>query len=291
MLLVTFLFLLGLILGSAVNVVIARNKTAGKQNPKLSGKRSKCPHCGEVIAWYDNIPLLSFILLKGRCRHCGKKISWQYPLVELVTALLVVGVLVLDFSALSIKEIDITTMTGVGFAFWIFQLSCVFLMIGSLVAIFAYDLKHYLIPDRFVLVGVIATLIYNLLLDLNLVETGLKPVSTGFLLNSATSSGFLGALIASGFFFCLVYFSKEKWMGWGDVKLAVFMGLVLGFPTILIGLFIAYLTGAVVGVSLLAFKKKKMKSEIPFGPFLCLGTYIALLFGRQIIVWYLKIMS
>ena len=289
MLLVIFLFLLGLILGSAINVMIYRNKTAGKQNPKLSGNRSKCPHCGRLIAWYDNIPLLSFILLKRRCRHCNKKISWQYPLVELATALLVVAILAFNFSELSIKEIDLVTMAGIDFSFWILQLIFIFLIIGSLVAIFVYDLKHYLIPDRFVLLGVIVASLYNLLLDGKTIMV--QGFSVPVLLNSMTVRGLIGALIASGFFFCLVYFSKEKWMGWGDVKFAVFMGLVLKFPIILIGLFIAYLSGAVVGVGLLAFKKKKMKSEIPFGPFLCLGTYVGLLFGRQIISWYLKIMN
>jgi leader peptidase (prepilin peptidase) / N-methyltransferase len=300
MLFILVLFLFGLVWGSAVNVMIYRNKTAGEINSKLVGRRSRCPYCGKKIAWYDNIPLLSFFLLKGRCRHCGKKISWQYPLVELATALLVLVFVILKTDFENIQANILSSPIFGGFwmevFIWVVQLICIFAIVGILVAIFVYDLKYFLIPNIFVLGGGIAAVLYNLIFDLTAVETGFKPVSTAFpepvstaFLNSATVSGFLGALIAAGFFFCLVYFSREKWMGWGDVKFAVFMGLILGFPLILVGLAVAYFIGSVVGIGLVLLKKKKMKAEIPFGPFLCLGTYISLIFGHQIIAWYLKI--
>ena len=239
--------LLGLAGGSFLNVVIFR---LNKKKPFLKG-RSFCPHCQSKIVWYDNIPLLSFLLLGGRCRQCQKSISWQYPLVELATAIIFVW-LYLSFG-LSIK-------------FFIYLILSCFLII-----IFVYDLKYYLILDKVVGPAMVIAFLANLYLGLgfwNLI---------------------LGALIGSSFFALQFYLSQGKWVGGGDIRLGALMGLMLGWKILLVALFLAYLIGAGFGLILIALNKKKMSSQIPFGPFLVAATFISLVYGPSLLRWYLNL--
>jgi len=145
----------------------------------------------------------------------------------------------------------------------------------SMIVIFVYDLKHYLIPDNVLFPAIIITFMYRLFSG---VFIGNWELEIGHFL--------LAALIASGFFLSIFLISRGKWMGFGDVKLAILLGLVLGFPNILVALFLSFFFGAIIGIILMSLKKKGLKSEVPFGPFLIAGTIIALFWGSQIVSWY-----
>jgi len=269
-----FVFILGLVVGSFLNSVIYRLYTkesfllasTPRQRAKLplyrwwGFQRSYCPECKHELAWCDLIPVFSFIILKGRCRYCRKPISWQYPLVELVTGILFIFV----FSYCS--------------DFWgaVYHLT----IICFLIVVFVYDLRHYTIPDEVIypLVGLV--LIYNLLLMV--MGHWAFWVFLNHLLSAILSAAFLGSVFL---------ISKGRWMGFGDVKLVFFMGLLLGFPDILIALFGSFLVGGIIGLGLVAVGKKSLKSEVPFGPFLSFATFIAMFFGKELMRWYLSFLK
>ncbi|MDO8530209.1 MAG: prepilin peptidase [bacterium] len=251
-----FIFLLGLSVGSFLNVVILRLQ----KEEKLTG-RSYCPHCKHMLAWTDLIPVASFLWLGGKCRYCHKKISGQYPLVEISTAAVFL---------LIANQVGIFDLTRLFFLWYIASV---------LIVIFVYDLKHYIIPDKILFPAIIITFAYHLVFNFY-----------------ALFSHFLWAgLLASGFFASIYFISKGAWMGFGDVKLAVLLGLLLGFPNILLGLFLAFFFGAIIGMGAIFLNpstgsgqvKIGLKSEMPFAPFLILGTFIAMLWGEEIIGWYL----
>ncbi len=220
-----------------------------EQKKSLNG-RSFCPHCKHALSWKDLFPVFSFLFLKGKCRYCKNKISIQYPLVELATGIL----FILFFNPQNIL-------------YSIFYL----IIICFLIVLFIYDLKHYIIPDKVLFPAIAIALIYDLF-------------NFHLILNN-----FLAAIIASAFFLIIFLISKGKWMGFGDVKLAILMGLLLGLPNVFTALFLAFFFGAIIGVILMVFEGKNLKSEIPFGPFLIAGTFVAMLYGNQIIQWYLNL--
>jgi leader peptidase (prepilin peptidase) / N-methyltransferase len=247
-----FIFLLGLIIGSFLNCVVFRLE---KEESFLKG-RSYCPNCRHQLTWLDLIPVFSFLFLGGKCRYCKKKISWQYPLVEISTAILFVLVAYFSFP-------DFLTT------------SYLLLTTSLLLVIFIFDLKHYIIPDGAIFSAIGIALVYDLLRSDLLGRSDLL----------------ISAIGAALFFLAIFLISKGKWMGFGDVKLAFFMGLFLGFPKILVALFLAFLIGAIIGVCLIIFGKKKFSSEVPFGPFLIIGTFLALFFGEKLITWYLGVIT
>jgi len=214
--------------------------------------RSFCPNCKHVLSWQDLVPVFSFLFLNGKCRYCKKRISIQYPFVELLTGLLFLSI----------------------YLFQPFVINMVFWLIISslLVIIFVYDSRHFIIPDKVLFPAIIISLIYLVLS---------YPVSV--------ANHVLSALGASLFFLVIVLFTRGKGMGMGDVKLAILIGLLLGFPKVVASLFFAFLIGAIIGIGLILLKKKTLKSEVPFGPFLIIGIYIALFYGDKIINWYLNL--
>ncbi len=248
------IFIFGLAIGSFLNCIIYRLE----ENKSFLSGRSFCPNCKHVLGWQDLIPLFSFLILKGKCRYCQQKISWQYPLVEISTALIFLSIFNFQFSIFNFQNL-ITIC-------FLFLVSC------FLVIIFVYDLKHYIILDKVIysLIGI--TFFYQLF------GSG-QP-----LLNPL-----LSAFLAAFFFLLIVLVSRGNWMGIGDIKLAFFMGLFLGFPNILFALFSAFFIGAIIGIGLIISGKRTLKSEIPFGPFLVTGTFLALFFGEKIINWYLNL--
>lgn len=255
-------FILGLIVGSFLNVVIYRLSVA----ESFTAGRSKCPHCQTMIRWYDNIPLVSFIILNAKCRDCKKGISWQYPLVEFFTGVLFVLV-GMKFFVLE----DAQTWIMAGYFLGV---------VSFLAVIFVYDLLHMEIPNLVIWVAVFWSVVFNLILDW---ENKILPNGP---LDLLTYSGVLAAVSAFAFFFLLVIKSKEKWMGLGDAYLVIFLGLFLGWPNILLALFLAFSLGAIIGLALVALRKKGMKSPIPFAPFLVAGSIVAMFWGNQIINWY-----
>ena len=265
MTLATF-FIFGLIIGSFLNVVVYRIRIADT----LMG-RSYCPHCKKGIAWYDNIPVISFILLNFRCRYCKKKISWQYPLVEISTGILFALVALQFFS-----PTDPTT--------WIATFYYL-VIVSMLLVIFVYDSLFMEIPGLVLWPAIAVAVGFNLLMD------SLRADSLFSVWQSSSFSGLLAAFLAFFFFFLLVAVSREKWMGMGDAYLVILLGLITGWPQIVLGLFAAFLLGSIWGIAFMIGKKKTVKSQIPFAPFLVLGTLIAIFCYTPIIHWYFSLIA
>lgn len=259
-------FLLGLAVGSFVNALVYRTE----QSISIWRGRSMCPECQAELVWHDLIPLASFIARQGKCRYCGKPISIQYPLVELSAGIVFLVVYYFYFESFS--------------PIVFFKILYLFAVSATLVAIFVYDYKHSLIPDIYTYFGL--TLAF-------LASFTLASISGCALAGKFCSvwSSIIGALAAGGFFFILVVGSGERWMGWGDVKLGAFLGAVLGWPNVLVALFAAFCAGAIIGIALMLTGQKKIKSQIPFGPFLVFGTFIAMFFGNNLIFWYLGLLN
>jgi len=263
-------FILGTIFGSFLNVIICRLKTG----ESIFKNRSHCPSCQKKLNWCELIPIISFVIQKGKCRNCGKKISWQYPLTELATGL--VFLLILNFQ-FPISNFQTLIHTG-----FLLLISC------FLVVLFVFDLKHYLVPDIIIYPAIVIAFLYNFQFSIfNFSARGGPALGWQSIFNSLIFNYLLAGLIAGAFFLLIVLVSRGKWMGMGDVKIGILMGLILGIPQIFVALFLAFLIGAVVSVVLLILKKKTLKSEIPFGPFLIGATFIALFWGEFLLNWYL----
>ncbi|MFA5109100.1 MAG: prepilin peptidase [Patescibacteria group bacterium] len=245
-----FVFIFGLIIGSFLNCLIWRLY----KNETLGG-RSYCPKCRQTIAWYDNIPLLSFCLLGGRCRHCQALISWQYPLVELATAVLFLLTFWADaasgqFSLLLLRD-------------W--------LLIITFVIIFVYDFRWQLVPMAAVW------------------PLGAAICGANLLLRLSWKALLFFAIIGAVFFLIQYLLTRKKGIGEGDIWLGALLGL--SFPSaaeMLLILVLSYSFGAFIGLILLSLQKKGWKSQIAFGPFLALGAVITLIWGNRILAWYLQ---
>ena len=255
-----FVFIFGLCIGSFLNVIIYRLE----EEKKVFG-RSFCPQCKKQIKWYDLIPIFSFLFLKGECRFCHKKISVQYPLIELVTGILFT-IIFCFFGFNWLVGFNIFALIKILFLFYIFS---------SLIIIFVFDLKHYLIPEAVLFPAIGITFIYQLTNNFSF----------------AFFDYLLAGALASLFFGLIFFISKGKWMGFGDVELAFLMGLLLGSLNVVVALFLAFIFGAIIGIILMILQQKNIKSEIPFGPFLILGTFVSILLGGQLILMYLNLFA
>jgi len=237
----------GLAVGSFLNVLAARLPL----QRSVVHPGSACMSCGTEIRWYDNVPLLSYALLRGRCRSCGARIGLRYPAVELVTALLVAG---------SVLAFGLTLDAAVAAFF------CV-----ALVAVSATDLEHRIIPNKIVLPAAVVVL----------------AAQTA---SHASPEWALGALGASGFLF-VAALAYPAGMGMGDVKLALLMGAMLG-RTVSVALMLGMIAALLPGIVLLAkHGQKARKMGIPFGPFLALGSVVALFWGHAVLDAYLRLMT
>jgi len=251
-------FVIGLVFGSFLNVVVYRLKSG----EPIGLSRSFCPYCKTTLKWYDLVPLLSFIYLRGRCRYCRKKISWQYPIVEVLSGLL--WFFVFYKASNSGLQVPSSKFQVLGFVYYIFVLS-------ALLVIAVYDFKWRIIPDKIIYPAIVVVLIFNLF------EISKYQNIMIFLWP------FLVALIAFLFFFMFFYFSKGRAMGLGDAKLSFLIGLFLS-PLLAIAAFmLAFVIGAIFGIILIGLGKKSLKSQIAFGPFLVLGAAIAFFFSDFII--------
>ncbi len=221
--------------------------------------RSFCPQCKHQLAWKDNIPLLSFCLLRGRCRSCHSPISWQYPLVELGTGLL----FLIAYGQMG------KWANGQFFQFFYYLI-----ILSFLIVIFVSDLRYGIIPDEVVFPVVGLAVLFHL--------RGVLEAGTWLHLGGVL----LAALGAAGFFLALVAITKGKGMGMGDVKLVGLMGLLLGWPEIVVALYLAFLTGAMVGVILIFAKKRRFGQTVPFGPFLVSAAWVVLFWGDQLLAWF-----
>lgn len=247
---VLFIFLIGLCVGSFLNVLIDR---LPKGENVLVG-RSHCDFCKKTLRWYELVPLFSFLMQLGGCRRCHANLSIQYPLVEFITGVgFVFFYQVLDYPLLTL------------FAYWI--------IFSALLVVFMADLKYQIIPDSMVVAGIIGAILRFTSLTKEFSLAGFAP----YLLSAGG---------AAGFFFLLWVITRGRGMGFGDVKLAFLLGLLLGFPSIIIALYVAFLTGAVVGVILIVKGKKSLKTKVAFGPFLIIGFIVAAQWTQQLLhVW------
>lgn len=239
------IFVSGTVFGSFFNVVIHRLPRG--ESLVLPG--SHCPHCGRAIRWWDNIPLVSFLLLGGRCRYCRRPISWRYPAVELVTGLL-----------LTAAWLRFGPSGG-----WLAWLTASLLTL-LLVPIFFIDLEHRLVPNVITYPGIVAGL--------------LLAAAGGRLVNAAIVAA------GAGLVFLAIALLSRGGMGGGDVKLAAMLGAFLGWPDAAVGILLAFIGGAAVGVALIVAGLRTRKDAIPFGPALATGALIALYAADPLIRWY-----
>jgi leader peptidase (prepilin peptidase)/N-methyltransferase len=236
----------GLLVGSFLNVVIARVP----ERRSLVRPRSACPGCGAEITWYDNIPILSFLALRGRCRACAVPISWRYPIIEAVTCFLFVA-------------------AGLAFGSTLDAVVAAALL-ASLVAITAIDLERQLIPDVITLPGIVAGFLASL--------------ATGRI-NWLDS--LLGILVGGGLFLVIILASGGG-MGGGDMKLGAMLGAFLGWKVVLFSVLLAVVAGGVLAILLIASGLRGRKDPIPFGPFLAAGGAAGLFWGERMVAWYLS---
>lgn len=245
---ITF-FILGLLVGSFLNVCIHR--LPAKES--IVFPRSYCPSCKNQIPAYDNIPVISFLLLRGRCRSCKTPISWRYPAVELLNGF---GYL---FILHSFGPTPATLIYAVFFS--------------SLVVITFIDLAHQIIPDVITLPGI-----------------PLSFLAASTLLPTGWLNSLAGLLLGGGLFYLIAWLSllllKKEGMGGGDIKLVAMIGALLGWQEVLLAIFSASVAGSVVGLLLVGTRLRGRSDPIPFGPFLVLGALIALFFGNNILDWY-----
>lgn len=240
---------LGACLGSFANVVIYRMP----KGESVVTPRSRCPGCGKAIAWYDNVPMVSWLLLRGRCRGCKTKIPFRYFLVEALTAALFGG-------AFYYLGLNWTLLEYLIFFFGL--VCCTFI-----------DFDHMILPDEFTLSGIV----------IGLVGAALNPERTFW-------PALIGVLIGGGFLWAMAYiyylFTKQDGMGGGDIKLLAWIGAVLGWKAVPFVIMSSAIVGSIVGLILARKQKNGLKSAIPFGPYLALGAVLYIFGGQTIGLWY-----
>lgn len=253
-----------LLLGGAIGSFLGALTYRWPHEISINDGRSICPKCKKQISWYDNIPLLSYLLLKGKCRNCDQKISVRYFVIELSTAFAFLFILESYFKI----AINMPWLGRIPYSFGL----AAFLTITAIsIGIFIIDFEHQYIPDSLSFVG-------------------LGVVVASFLITANSSIWmYLASGLGSGIFLLLIHIATfGKGMGLGDVKLALFFGTALGFPLSLVWLFLSFIIGSIVGIILLLSKRTKLKQKIAFGPFLVVSFFIAAIFGNLILnyVWF-----
>ena len=243
-------FIFGLLMGSFLNVCIHRIP----KGESVIWPPSRCPKCGERIKPYDNIPILSYIILRGRCRNCGEKISLKYPIVELITGILTLGVF---------------CKFGLSFDSIYYTLLVYYLIVVSFI-----DLETMEVPVRLSYFALLSGIL-------------LSPFSSTQTFKEAVFGASFGAGIILFIIETYYVFTGKEGMGYGDANITAVVGAFLGWKMVLVTLFLASFVGALVGIALISLRKKSKELPIPFGPFLSIGALISLFFGQELINWYL----
>lgn len=245
--------LVGLAIGSFLNVVIHRLP----RRESLVSPGSRCPSCGYALGAADNVPVLSWVLLGGRCRRCRARISVRYPVVELVTA----AVFVAHYYVFG----------------WTPLLAVRLVFASSLVALFAIDLEHHLLPDAITLPGIVVGLLASLFLP-----PGIRDALIGIL-----AGGGVLWLIGEAYY----RYAGEEGMGGGDVKMLAMIGAFLGWQLVIVTLVFSSIAGAVIGLAVIAVRRGGMKYALPYGTFLSVAALVASLYGERIVRWYTGLYS
>ena len=288
-------FISGLFLGSFLNLVSDR-VVKGKS---IIFGGSECEFCGQHLCAKDLIPVFSFIKSLGKCSYCRKKLSWYYPFSEILTGSM--------FLLAAIQSQIFISPTPPNVLTFLYLL----IIFSFFIILFLADAKYLLVPDRIVIPAIVFTtgvLVINYLAN---IFTTYKSISSGPLGPYLVEAGFFknqlvwlskdfgldiaSAILIALFFISLIYISrwvlKREGMGGGDVTLGLFIGVFNGFPNNILAIFLGFITGSVFSLVLIAFGKKTMKDNIPFGPFLILGSMVAFFFGSEILNWYLNLFS
>jgi leader peptidase (prepilin peptidase)/N-methyltransferase len=241
--------ILGLAIGSFLNVCIHRlPRQASIVNPP-----SACPQCGYTLRWIDNVPVLSYVLLGGRCRQCRTPISVRYPIVELLTMAVFIGhVVVFGWDILLVPRLVFASI---------------------LIALFAIDLEHHLLPNVITLPGIVVGLAFSLMLPPGIVDA---------LIGTVVGGGVLW-LIGEAYY----RYSGQEGMGGGDVKMLAMIGAFLGWKLVVLTLVLSSLLGSLIGLVVIVVRKGGLKHALPYGTFLSLAALFASLFGAPIVSWYL----
>ena len=286
-------FLFGSAIGSFINVLVYRWRQ--EQTPEPVDGRSYCDSCRRTLRWYELVPVFSFIFLRGKCRVCQEKIPRQYFAVELIAGII--------FSFLFWRLSHFFPFAySTGFWAWGAGLVVLWWLVAAvLIAIAAYDAKYYLIPDLFlallIILGTLLNSYYWLLARLTpdfLASDIVFSGSFGYFMGRDSFSlvyAFWGALFCLGIIGIAYVLSRGRAMGLGDVFLAIGLGLVLGWPDALLGMFFGFVSGTVVSLGLILFKKKTIKDIVPLGPFLVFGAFVAVLFSDTIIQGYFTLLG
>jgi leader peptidase (prepilin peptidase)/N-methyltransferase len=266
-------FCLGACIGSFLNVCIFRIP----DDRSIVRPRSHCPNCKTPIAWYDNIPLLSYLLLAAKCRHCKTHISARYPLVEFLTATLFLLVWLKFTVNLERPVLGLAPI----WSLWLIPIY--WLIIGGLVAGTFIDIDHMILPDGITIGGAILGIVLSAIVpELHGKVSAVEGLLTG-LIGAAVGGGMLWAIAGIG-----TFIFKKPAMGMGDVKLMAAIGAFMGWTATIFTLMMSSLIGAIFGLALVIGKGKEMQSRIPYGPFLAMAAVVWILWGPAIADLYVR---
>lgn len=268
---IILVLIFGLVIGSFLNVVILRTK---KGASAMRG-RSACEKCERKLTAGDLIPILSFVILRGKCRSCSTALTLQYPLVEAGTGILFV------LAYVSLFPSGITTQT---FAITQFiNLMALMFFLGVLIVLFVYDLRWFLVPMNIVVPAIVFAYLFNSIYHSSSIAC-IGAFTPSCLLQISWIQYAFAALLGGLFFYAQYIVSRGTWVGEGDIYLGLLVGAMVGFPMVLVALFIAYMIGAFVSLFLILGFRFTMKSAVPFGPFLAIGAALVLLFHDPLIL-------
>ncbi len=252
-------FVFGVVIGSFLNSFIYRTYS----KISLVKKRSFCPECKKTLSWHELVPVFSFLFQKGKCTGCGAKINISYPLVEI-------------FSGFFTFLVVYIYVSGCG-GFCEDKLVLVFrdlFVVYTLIVLFVYDIKWKIVPDIIILPAI------EIVFFINLILSYIYRYEMSFI------DMVIGILVGGGFFAFQFFLSRGKWVGGGDIRMGVFMGVVLGWPEIAVSLALAYILGSIISFLMLSYKKINLKHQIPFVPFLAVSVFATMYWEKHIVDYY-----
>ncbi len=298
-----FYYIVTFILGACVGSFINNTAERLARGESING-RSHCEFCDKTLTAKDLVPLWSYLSLKGKCRYCSKPLPKQYIIVELATAIIFTLIYhLVSNNAYVVQDYLNNSIHFVDFGI-IVPLIFFYIVTTSLLILFITDLKYGMLYDKVVIPTILFVLAYRIFVIaynyfrlanyLNQTKIGQYFLKAGFALNHAQFSSnvfiytLLGSLAIAFFFLVLIIVTRGRGMGGGDLKLGFLIGLLSGWPNMLMSIFLGFLTGAIVSCILLIVRRRKIGQTIPFGPFLILGCFVVMFYGNQLFGWYLN---